>query len=448
MDGNGKRNGYGNGSRIEGFYRLSREQRLARLAERADLPREELADLIDGAPLPFEVADHMVENAIGILGLPLGVALNFRVNERDYFVPMAIEEPSVIAAASHAARIVRDSGGFTASADPSLMISQIQVMDVPDVARAVSRLHESTPELLAAADAVHPNMKRRGGGARALEMRPLPDTACGPMLIVHLIVDVGDAMGANAVNTMAEALAPRIEEITGGQVRLRILSNLADRRLARAHCRIPFALLDTAQHSGRLVAERVVEAWAFAEADPYRAATHNKGVMNGIDAVAIATGNDWRGIEAGAHAYAARDGRYTPLSRWSVDEGALCGSIELPLAVGMVGGNLEANARVRLAFRLLAVRSAGELAMVMAAAGLGQNFAALRALVTEGIQRGHMALHARGLAVAAGAPEDLVERVVEQLIASGEIKLSKAREIVAAAFLARRDPAAEELRAE
>jgi hydroxymethylglutaryl-CoA reductase len=247
---------------------------------------------------------------------------------------------------------------------------------------------------------------------------------------VHLLVEVGDAMGANAVNTIAEALAPSLEELTAGQVRLRILSNLADERLARATARIEMRLLRSGTLSGREVSERVVEAWAFAAADPYRAATHNKGIMNGIDAVAIATGNDWRGIEAGAHAYAARNGRYTSLSEWRIEEDRLVGTIELPLAVGTVGGNLECNPRIRFGLHLLGVSSARELAGVMAAVGLGQNFAAMRALVTHGIQRGHMSLHARGLAVAAGAPEDLVEQVVKQLLASGEIKLSKAREIV------------------
>jgi hydroxymethylglutaryl-CoA reductase len=251
--------------------------------------------------------------------------------------------------------------------------------------------------------------------------------------VVHLLVDVGDAMGANAVNSIAEALAPRIEALTGGQARLRILSNLADERLARASARIRFTVLDSEVCPGRQLAERVVEAWAFAAADPYRAATHNKGIMNGVDAVALATGNDWRGIEAGAHAYAARHGRYGPLNEWRIEHNALVGTIELPLAVGIVGGNLECNPRVRFALRVLGVASARELAGIMAAVGLGQNFAALRALVTDGIQRGHMALHARGLAVAAGAPPGLVDQVAEQLIASGEIKLSKAREILQSA---------------
>ena len=338
----------------------------------------------------------------------------------------------MIAAASHAARLVRQSGGFWAEADPPLMIGQIQLVDVPDLDAAVRGLEAATPELLAAANAVHPNMVKRGGGARAIKVRSLPSTPSGPMLVVHVLVDVGDAMGANAVNSIAEALAPHIEEITGAQARLRILSNLADERLARATMRLPFSVLESDSCAGRELAERVVEAWAFAAADPYRAATHNKGVMNGVDAVALATGNDWRGIEAGAHAYAARNGRYGPLSEWRIEADTLVGTIELPLAVGIVGGNVECNPRVRFALRVLGISSARELAAIMAAVGLGQNFAALRALVTHGIQRGHMALHARGVAMAAGAPAGLVDHVIAQLLACGEIKLSKAREILAA----------------
>jgi hydroxymethylglutaryl-CoA reductase len=421
------------GSRIEGFHRLERAERLRQLAAASGLDEMELAELGDAAPLSLEAAEHMIENAVGVVGLPLGVALNFVINGRERLVPMAIEEPSVIAAASHAARLARDAGGFFAEATAPLMIAQIQLVDVPDLAAASQRLQGATLQLLATANAVHPNMLRRGAGARRIDVRPLPDTPCGPMLIVHLVADVGDAMGANAVNSMAEALSPLIEELTGGRALLRILSNLADQRLARARVRIPFTCLDTATFRGADVARRMEQAWAFAAADPYRAATHNKGVMNGIDAVAMATGQDWRGVEAGAHAYAARHGHYGPLTEWRVHRDALLGSIELPLAVGIVGGNLECNRRARFAVRLLGIDSARELAAVMAAVGLAQNFAAMRALVTDGIQRGHMALHARGLAVAAGAPEELVEQVVERLIAGGEIKLTKAREILAAA---------------
>src|ERR1700687_1302692 len=423
-------------SRIEGFYKLDRQDRLIKLAEAAGLADADVADLTSPAPLPFEAAEHMIENTIGVIGLPLGVGLNFLINGRDRLIPMAIEERSAIAAVSFAARLIRAAGGFTAEADPSLMIGQIQLLAVSDMAAAIQRLHEATPQLLTAADAMQPNMVKRGGGARRIVARPLPDTPCGPMLIVHVVVDVGDAMGANAINSITEGISPLVEEITGGQARLRILSNLADERLARASARIPFHLLDTATLSGSDVARRMEEAWAFAAADPYRATTHNKGVMNGIDAVAIATGQDWRGIEASAHAYAARDGHYGALSTWRVENAQLVGKLELPLAVGTVGGNLECNPRVRFSLRLLGVESARELAAVMAAVGVGQNFAAIRALVTVGLRGGRMALHARGLALAAGAPEALVEQVIEELIASGQIKLSKAREIVEAVQLA------------
>ena len=428
MTGNGA-----GGSRIKGFSLLGQRERLATLAAGAGLPDgEELGSLL-GPPLSFDVADHMIENAIGVFGLPFGVGLNFQVNGRDRIVPMAVEEPSVVAAASCAARLVRAAGGFSANADPALMIGQIHLLGVADLAVARARLESAAPRLLAAAETVHPNLVRRGGGARALELRELRETPCGPVLVVHLVVDVGDAMGANIVNTMVEAIAPDVAELSGGEARLCILSNLADRRLARASVRIPVEVLRTDAIDGDEVARRVAEAWGLAAADPYRAATHNKGVMNGIDAVAIATGNDWRGIEAGAHAWAARQGAYGPLTTWTLAGDVLQGEIELPLAVATVGGHLDLNPRARLSLRVLRAESARDLAAVMAAVGLGQNLAALRALVTEGIQRGHMALHARGLVVAAGAPDDLIEQVVEQLIASGEIKLDKARELLAAA---------------
>jgi hydroxymethylglutaryl-CoA reductase len=391
------------GSRIKDFSRLGQRERLATLAAGAGLPGGEDLDSLLGPPLSFDVADHMIENAIGVFGLPFGVGLNFQVNGRDRIVPMAVEEPSVVAAASCAARLARAAGGFMADADPACMIGQIHLLGVSDLAAARARLEAVIPRLLAAADAVHPNLVRRGGGARAVELRELPAAPCGPVLVLHLVVDVGDAMGANIVNTMVEAIAPDVVAETGGEARLCILSNLADRRLARASVRMPFDVLCTDALDGEEVARRVVEAWALAAADPYRATTHNKGVMNGIDAVAIATGNDWRGIEAGAHAWAARSGTYGPLTTWSLDRGALRGEIELPLAVATVGGHLELNPRARLSLRVLGAASARDLAAVMAAVGLGQNFAALRALVTDGIQRGHMTLHARGLALRARA---------------------------------------------
>jgi hydroxymethylglutaryl-CoA reductase len=357
------------GSRIAGFGRLGHAERLARLAERSGLDLDDVATLTD-AVLTFEAANHMIENAVGVLGLPMGIALNFRVNGEDRLVPMAVEEPSVIAAASSAARLVREGGGFGADADPSIMIGQVHLIRVPDPDAARQRIEAAGERVMAVADAIHPNMTRRGGGVRALTVRSLPDAPGGHGLVVHLLVDVGDAMGANAVNTMVEAISPDLEALSGGEARLRILSNLADQRQARAEGRIPFAALETASLPGRVVAERVVEAWHLADVDPYRATTHNKGVMNGVDAVALATGQDWRGIEAGAHAFAAREGRYAPLTTWSIDGEHLLGRIALPLAVGVVGGNLEVNGRAKLAMRILGVRGARDLAAVMAAAGL------------------------------------------------------------------------------
>lgn len=420
----------GAGSRIPEFSKQSQRDRLLALAPRAGLSENELAELMEAPPLPFPAANHMIENAVGVLGLPLGVALNFRVNGRDRLVPMAVEEPSVVAAASYGARLGRAGGGFEAEADPPVMIGQVQLVRVPDPAAARTAIQGARARLCADADAVHPNMVRRGGGVRGLEVRDLPETAVGPMVVVHLLVDVGDAMGANAVNAMAEALAPALERLSGGQARLRILSNLADRRRARAACRVPLDVLDTPALPGAAVAERVVEAWALADADPYRATTHNKGVMNGVDAVAVACGQDWRAIEAAAHAWAARDGRYRALTRWTVDGDMLRGDIDLPLAVATVGGNLECNPRARFSLRLLGADGARDLAAVMAAVGLAQNLAALRALVTDGIQRGHMALHARGLAQAVGAPAALHDALVARLVASGEVKLSRARALL------------------
>lgn len=425
--GNGGNGGEALG-RLDG---LDRDQRLARLSLHGGLGWPDIAELAGDQPLGFEAADQMIENAIGVLGLPLGVGLNVQINGRDYVVPMAVEEPSVVAAASRSARTIREAGGFEADADPSIMIGQIHLLGVADLPAAAARIRAARAELMEAADAVHPNLVRRGGGARDIEVRAIAESACGAILGVHVLLDVGDAMGANAVNTVVEAIAPRIEQLAGGTARLRILSNLADRRCARARTRIPVALLAHAGLDGAEVARRVHEAWAIADADPYRATTHNKGVMNGIDAVALACGQDWRGIEAGAHAFAARNGRYEPLSCWTVQDGALVGTIELPLAVATVGGHLELNPRVGVALRLLGIGSARELAMVMVSVGLAQNLAALRALVTDGIQRGHMALHARGLAAAAGAPAALRMEVTRRLIASGEVKLAKAREILA-----------------
>lgn len=390
-------------SRLEGFYKLDPGARLEWLAAVVGLDPEKLEQLLDGG-LTVEQADRLIENAVGQYGLPFGLAVNFTINNRDYLVPMVIEEPSVVAGCSNAAKIVRASGGFDASAEEPVLLGEIQVLfdiksdktdlDVQAELRDASeRVLEARPELLRLANEANPRLVERGGGARDIQAREFADTRVGPMLIVYLAIDTRDAMGANLVNTACEKVAPRIAELAGGRVNLRILSNLADRRLARASCRItPEAL------GGEDVARSIVEAQVMAEVDRYRAATHNKGVMNGIDAVAVATGNDWRAIEAGAHAYAARDGGYKPLTRWELaPNGGLAGSIELPLAVGIVGGMTRIHRVAQIALRILGVSSGKELAAVMAAVGLAQNLAALRALATEGIQSGHMKLHARRL---------------------------------------------------
>jgi hydroxymethylglutaryl-CoA reductase len=385
-------------SRIPGFHRLSRERRVDVVARTIGLTDGECRTLACAEPLDLETADAMIENAVGVFGLPLGIATNFLVNGRDVLVPMVTEEPSVVAAASNAARLVRASGGFSAEADEPRMIGQIQLIDVPDIRVAVAALRAETGRLLDVARRLQPRMVARGGGAREIEV----DVAADGSIAVHVIADVGDAMGANAINTLMEGLAPEVAAISGGTVNLRILSNLSDRRLARATALIPFDVLGIEGMAGDIVARRIESASNFAAASPHRAATHNKGVMNGIDAVAIATGNDWRAIEAGAHAYAARDGRYGPLAIWKIDGAALRGSLELPLAVGTVGDRIRINPRAQLALRVLAVGGARELAKVIAAVGLGQNFAALRALATEGIQRGHMELHARSTGTSNG----------------------------------------------
>jgi hydroxymethylglutaryl-CoA reductase len=383
-------------SRLPGFHRLPLEMRVKLLAESTGLSESERELLARAEPLDLGTADTMIENAIGVFGLPLGIAANFLVNGRDRLVPMVTEEPSVIAAASNAARLIRAAGGFSADADESLMIGQLQLIDVPGPELAVARLRAESERLLALARDLQPRMVARGGGAREIEVYVVADGS----IAVHVVADVGDAMGANAINTLMEGLSPEVLKIAGGEVNLRILSNLSDRRLARARAAIPLELLAVDGMPGEAVARRIESASRFASASPHRAATHNKGVMNGIDAVAIATGNDWRAIEAGAHAYAARSGQYGPLAVWKVEGGVLTGFIELPLAVGTVGDRIRINPRAQLALRVLAIESARELASVIAAVGLGQNFAALRALATEGIQRGHMELHGR----AAGRP--------------------------------------------
>ncbi len=418
-------------SRMPGFHRLPLEERLERVARFAALTAEERARLGSERPLPLEAAASLTENTIGLHALPLGVALNFRVNGRDLLVPMATEEPSVIAAAGHAAKLARGGGGFEAEVDPATMIAQVQLVGVPEPERARQRILAARREILHAVDEAAPGMARRGGGARDVEVRLIAAPLGHTFVVVHLLVDVGDAMGANAVNTIAERTAPLLGRISGGRPHLRILSNLSDRRRARARVRYPLEALARDGRSGAEVGRAVELASLFAEADPYRAATHNKGIMNGIDAVALATGNDWRALEAGAHAWAAREGRYTALATWRVEGETLVGRFEAPLAVGTVGATVDANPRARLALRLMRVESAADLAGVMAAVGLAQNFGALRALSTEGIQRGHMTRHARAVA-AAGAEPGEVERLADALVAGGEIKVGVAREILAA----------------
>lgn len=412
-------------SRISGFYKMSMDDRVKIVADHAVLTSEEVELLRSGGGLGLDAADRMIENVLGTMGFPLGVAVNFRLNGRDYLVPMVIEEPSVVAAASNMARLMREGDGIRTSSSDPVMIGQIQILNVPDMKKAEQSIREMKARLLGLANHQDPVLVSVGGGARDLEARVV-ESKEGPMLVLHLLVDCRDVMGANAVNTMCEALAPVVEELTGGRVLLRIISNLADRRIARAE-----AVIGKEAIGGEQVVDDIVSAWAFADADPYRATTHNKGIMNGVVAVALATGQDHRALEAGAHAYAARSGRYRSLSRWSKNEdGDLVGFLELPMAVGTVGGVTQTHPIARLALKILGVSKSQELAEVMAAVGLAQNLGALRALVQEGIQRGHMRLHARNLVVMAGAEGVLIDRAVEALIESGEIRFEKAQEVV------------------
>ena len=420
-------------SRIPHFYKMSVDERVRAVRERGLVDDNDFKALSSGDhTLNLGAADKMIENVIGVMGMPIGLGLNFLINERDYVIPLVVEEPSIVAALSAAAKLARAADGYTTSSDDPILIGQIQVVEIPNIDLAKEEVLNRKQEILDLANSFHPRMVARGGGAIDIEINSYPSTSSNSeMLIVHLLVDTRDAMGANLVNGMCEGVASLIESITDGKVFLRILSNLADRSLARAKVTLPVDVLAGKGYSGEQVRDGIIVASDFAQVDPYRAATHNKGIMNGVDAVALATGNDWRAIEAGAHAYAARDGRYTALSRWWKDEhGNLRGSIELPLKVGTVGGPLESNPGVAVNLRLLNVESATELAEVMAAVGLAQNFAALRALATEGIQAGHMTLHARSVVKAAGTPPELFDTVLEQLLGSGDIKVWKAREIL------------------
>jgi hydroxymethylglutaryl-CoA reductase len=375
--------------------------------------------------------DHMIENVIGVHALPLGIAQNFVVNGREVLVPMAVEEPSVVAGASFMARLARPAGGFVAHTTAPEMIGQMQVINVLNPSMARLMLLERQAELLEEASTIDPVLARLGGGPRALEVRLIDNSPIGPFMVVHLIYDVRDAMGANAINTAMERLAPLVEKITGGKVHLRILSNLADRRLARARATFRLADLAFNDFSGEMVRDGIIAAWAFAVADPYRAATHNKGIMNGVDAVVIATGNDWRAVEAGAHSYAARGGSYTSLSSWGQDaEGNLVGVLEMPMAVGIVGGATRVHPTAKAALKLMGVQTAGQLAEIIVSVGLAQNLAALRALATEGIQRGHMSLHARQVAIAAGAEGELIGRLADQLVAERSVRIDRAEEIL------------------
>jgi hydroxymethylglutaryl-CoA reductase len=421
----------GRTSRLSGFYKLTPPERQRLLADWAELSPAQLAALENA--LGLAQADKMVENAVGVYGLPLGIATNFLINGEDVLVPMVIEEPSVVAGASFAARLARAGGGFHAEAADSLMIGQIQVLDLTDVEEAGRKLHNQRQRLIELANRTDPVIVSLHGGAQEVEVRTVRDSPAGPMLVVHLLYDCRDAMGANMVNTACEALAPLVEEITGGRVNLRILSNLADRRLARARCVVPAKELTTEHAPGALVAQRIVEAYALAAVDPYRAATHNKGIMNGVDAVALATGNDWRAIEAGAHAYAARDGRYRSLSTWAVNAaGDLVGTLEMPMAVGVVGGATRVHPTAQAALKIMGVNTARQLAEIIVSVGLAQNLAAIRALATEGIQRGHMALHARQVAIAAGATGDEVEIVAAAMVNEHVVRVDRAQALVAA----------------
>ena len=412
-------------SSYSGFFKLSTEERMKEVAEFCGLTQEEQAILKDANSLDMDKADHMIENVIGRYTYPLGVAINFVINGKDYVIPMASEEPSVLAACSNAAKMARPGGGFTTDYTGNIMISQIQLLDVPTPHYDKGKILEHKAQIAEICNAKDPVLVSLGGGVKDVEVRIL-DSIVGPMVIVHLLVDTGDAMGANAVNTMAEAVAPFLEELTGGRAELRILSNLADRRLARAR-----AVFKKEAVGGEEVVDKMIAAYAFAAADPYRAATNNKGIMNGVIPVVIATGNDTRAIESGAHAYAARSGHYSPFATWEKNaDGDLVGSIEMPMAVGLVGGATKIHPAAKVAVKMLGVKTASELAQIIAAVGLAQNMAAIKALATEGIQRGHMSLHARNLAATAGAKGEVLERIVKQMVAEKNVRLEYAQELM------------------
>ena len=410
---------------------LSPQKRLEAISEVFEGKPELLHSLVGDGALPLTVADGMIENVIGRFELPLGIATNFQINGKDYLIPMAVEEPSVVAAASYMAKLARSSGGFEAYSDRPIMRAQIQIMGIQDLQNAKEKILKHKSELINAANEKDSTLVSLGGGCEDIEVHLFEDTPSGPMLILHLLVDVRDAMGANTVNTMAEYIAPQVEKISQGQVRLRILSNLADKRLATASVKIASSQFETPDYNGNEVIKGILEAASFAAVDPYRAATHNKGIMNGIDPVVVATGNDWRAIEAGAHAYAAITGHYKSLTHWSSPNGReLVGKITIPMAVGLVGGATKTHPAAKAAIALLGVKSATELGQVIAAVGLAQNLAALRALATEGIHRGHMTLHARNIALQAGASCNEIDLVVQRMIDGQNVTMDNASKIL------------------
>ncbi|MCY1411768.1 3-hydroxy-3-methylglutaryl-coenzyme A reductase [compost metagenome] len=414
-------------SRLPMFRAMSPTERLSHLQEVLGLPQEDVALLSDAGALPLEIADGMIENVLGTFELPYAVASNFQINGRDVIVPLVVEEPSVVAAASFMAKLARDAGGFQTSSSLPLMRAQVQIVDIDDPFNARLSLLRRKDQIIELANRKDQLLNTLGGGCRDIEVHTFAQSPRGPMLVAHLIVDVRDAMGANTVNTMAEAVAPLLEEITGGTARLRILSNLADLRLARAQVRIAPELLTTAAYKGEEVIEGILDAYNFAVVDPYRAATHNKGIMNGIDPLIVATGNDWRAVEAGAHAFACRSGHYGSLTTWEKDgNGHLVGTLEMPMPVGLVGGATKTHPLAQLSLRILQVKTAQDLAEIAVAVGLAQNLGAMRALATEGIQRGHMALHARNIAVVAGARGDEVDWVARQLVEDHDVRADRA----------------------
>jgi len=412
-------------SEFAGFYKLTPKERVQFVKEFAGLTDEEVKILQSTGSLPLELADRMIENVVGAIPIPLGIAVNFLINGKEYLIPMAIEEPSVVAAASYAAKMARLKGGFFTSSTEPIMIGQIQAVGIDNPYGAKMAILAGKSEILKKANEQDPMLVSAGGGAKDLDVKVI-ETNAGPMIITELHVDCRDAMGANAVNTMAEAVAPLIERITHGRVHLRIISNLATKRLARA-----WTVIAKEEVGGEEVVDGIVEAYNFAAADPFRAATHNKGILNGIIGVVIATCNDHRAVEAGAHAYAARSGHYSPLTVWEKNkDGDLVGSIELPMAVGLIGGATKVHPVARVALKILGVKTANELGEVMAAVGLAQNLGALRALVHEGIQRGHMSLHARNIAITAGASGNLIDLIAEKMVEERKVRLDRAKELI------------------